>query len=425
MKTIAIEKLVFGGQGLGYLNGEVAFVWNALPGETVEVEVTQSKRAHIEGVAKKIITPSPYRLPPVERHFLSCSPWQIMTLNEENKWKKIIAEETYEKIGKFKLDPPLEIFSPTQSAGYRNKMEYSFYEAEDGSISFGFFERGKKYRQPIEDCVLADSAITTTANNILDWVNRHDIPLRSLKTLIVRCNTKGQTIAGLFIKDKITFLDYPVCVNPCIGFMLYYSTHKSPASVPTELLYTNGDQELTSTILGKQFTYGLFSFFQIHLPIFAQALCDMAPHIEPGAPLLDYYAGVGAIGIALASGDTPLTAVDNNAEAIAFAKKNIETNQLTRTEALCAPAENLAERITPEHTLILDPPRAGLHNKLIKKIIEVKPRRILYLSCNLSTQGRDINLLSAAYHLTHIAAYNFFPRTPHIEGFAVLEADFQ
>ncbi|MFZ2189524.1 MAG: TRAM domain-containing protein, partial [Candidatus Magasanikiibacteriota bacterium] len=271
MINIKIEKLVFGGQGMGHLDdGRVCFVWNALPGEEVEIELTRNKKDFCEGIAKKILVPSPHRIEPRDTHFLSCSPWQILDPTEEDKWKVEMGKETYKKLAD--LDWDLEIVNDEKIFGYRNKMEFSFSELEDGQISLGFFNRGGKNRYAIPKCELADPLINETALNVLAWINKNKITLRSLKAMIVRSNSQGQVIVALFIKDKMKFTNYPELNNSFVGFQLYYSTHKSPASVPTALLYSVAQDYLITELNGVKLKFGLLSFFQIHLPVFQMAL---------------------------------------------------------------------------------------------------------------------------------------------------------
>ncbi len=423
MKTIlTIEKLVFGGQGFGRTDeGKAAFIWNALPGETVEVEILENKKTHLEGVATKIITASPERIPVREDSFLSTSPWQMMSLETENYWKRAIAAEQYSKIGDLILDSEaLKIASDGIEYGYRNKMEFSFTEV-DGQIRLAFFERGKRIKMPVEKSVLASNEINSIAKELLDWINTVKIPIRSLKAMIIRSNPKGEVIAGLFIKDKLVFEKYPVLSGAFVGFQLYYSTHKSPASVPTELLYSEGQNYLITEIFDTKLKYGIFSFFQINQPIFEMALKDIAAFLDPKTPVVDYYSGVGAISLPLSLNRSHTTLVDNNSEAIEYAHENIVINNRKNVSAECAPAEKLTQYITPEALILLDPPRAGLHMDVVKTLLQKKPNRIIYMSCDIATHARDLRLLGQGYSLVFLQLYNFFPRTPHIEGLAVLE----
>lgn len=450
MYKVTIEKLIFGGQGLArfgdvgnkHFNNKTVFVWNALPGEEVEVEVIKKKASYLEAVAVNVLKPSPERVEPKDKSYLSTSAWQILTPERENYWKRAIAAETYSKIGDMILSADnLAIGYDGIDYGYRNKIEFSFTseylearnkipknqrkdypDAPEGDpISFAFFNRGGRSRFRVENSSLATPEINETAQQILKWINEVHIPVRSLKSLIVRANTDGKTIAALFIKDKLTFDSYPALDKQLAGFQLYYSTHKSPASVPTELLYTTGQDYLVQDILGTKLKFGALSFFQINPPVFEMALKDMAAFLDPKKPLIDFYAGVGAISLPLAMNREETILVESNDEATAYAKENIEMNNIANATAHCMPAEQLTEVITSDRQIILDPPRAGLHEDVVNRLLAAQPERIIYLSCNLSTQARDMKRLSSAYKPIFIKLYNFFPRTPHIEGLVVLE----
>ena len=147
----------------------------------------------------------------------------------------------------------------------------------------------------------------------------------------------------------------------------------------------------------------------------------MSSALDPCEKLVDFYSGVGAIGISLKGRAQSTVLVDSHAEAIAYAKENIELNGLNNCGAILSNAEKITRLIEPDSTLIVDPPRAGLHPKVVNKILSAKPARVLYLSCNVATHARDIKNLSPGYKLKDLKLYNFFPRTPHIEALAVLD----
>src|SRR3989339_505506 len=290
MNTLKIEKLVFGGQVLARLDNQVIFVWNALPGEEVEYKIVKKKKDYAEAVATKIIKASPDRIEAEEQEFLSTSPWQIVSYKTENKWKKEITEETYKKLGGeifANLDIPL-VYDDLDK-NYRNKMEFSFTELEDKSKSLAFFERGGRRTFAVKGSILAEEIINEIAKYILDWVNENEISMRSLKSLIIRSNGQGQAIAALFIKDRLTFEEYPKLKNNLLGFQVYYSTHKSPASVPTALLYTVGQDYLVTELNGVKLKFGLLSFFQIHVPVFQEALADIGNFLAKEKSIVDFY----------------------------------------------------------------------------------------------------------------------------------------
>lgn len=417
--NIKIEKLIFGGQGLGKIDQKAIFVWNALPGEEVNVKILKNSKTYSEALATEIIQASPDRVEPKEDHYLSCSPWQIMSLETELEWKVKIAAETYKKIGGFEW-PDLKIFGNEIQYGYRNKIEYSFATDQNGELSLAFFERASHYKRAISPCCLASENINIAAKEILAWAKKQKLTPYNLKSAIIRSNQKGEVIAGLFIKDEMKFTDYPTS-EKMVGFQLFYSTHKSPASVPTKELYSAGQQFLEEEINGVKMRYGLFSFFQVNPPIFTKTLQDISKFVPENRPIVDYYCGVGAIGLGLKKPGQKLELVESNHEAIEYANENIKLNSFTDCTATCQPAEKIIELITNDKTIIFDPPRAGLDKKIVEQVLNTLPETIIYLSCNLSTQARDLALLLPKYKIEFIQLYNFFPHTDHIEGLAVLK----
>lgn len=413
--------MVNGGQCLGRSDSKVIFAWNALPGEETEVELSKNKKDFAEGTTVSWTNTSPDRATPREDHFLICSPWQIMTYDAENKFKREMSAEALVRIGGLDLKDELQIVSLPAQFGYRNKIEYSFATTADG-VALGFFERGEHLHTAIEECALASTAMNKTAKIILAWINEVKIPIRSLKSLIVRGNQAGETIAALFIKDKLEFVNYPVLASGWLGFQLYYSDHRCPASRPDALLYSVGQNYLTEKLGSTKFQFGLLSFFQINVPMFELALNDIASFVKADDFVLDYYSGTGAIGIALAGNCKKVILVESNPEAVEYAQINIQTNKLEqKCEAVLKPAEKMLELIKSDTTLVFDPPRSGLHEDVVNRALEQKPERIIYLSCNVATQARDIKLLSAGYQVKFLKLYNFFPRTPHVESLCMLE----
>ncbi len=417
---ITIDSIVFGGQSIGTLpDGKKVFVWNALPGEVVRIELTKNKKDYAEGIAVEILTASPHRIAPMEVGYLSTSPWQIMTPAYENEQKVALAREVYQRIGGLDVDTlPIHADESVQY-GYRNKMEFSFAEDENGIVQLAFFERGAHFRTPVDGSLLADPTINETAKHILAWIHEQQIPVRSLKSLIIRSDHKN-TIAALFIKDRLQFESYPADTDTLLGFTLYYSTHKSPASVTTAKLYESGQSYLTAVIGETKLRFGLLSFFQVNIPLFTRALDHIKQYIPADKPLLDIYAGVGAIGLPLVSHVNKVTCIESNDEAVEFSDINIHINGITNAVSVLAPAEKILDSITSDATVMLDPPRAGLHPDVVHHLLWALPERIVYMSCNLSTHARDLQLLSEAYTIDTLELFNFFPRTPHIEGLAVL-----
>ncbi len=410
LQIVKIDKLVHGGQGLGKLpDGRKVFVWNALPNETVSVRLTKKRRDYAEGVAEDIIEPSIDRIKPVDESYLSTSPWQVMNFAAENKYKSEILKETFQREG---LDlPEFDFVTAGEEFHYRNKMEYSFW-ADDLGLSLALFNRGSHGKRTIKGSSIARPEIDAAASKILDVLNKAKIRGSQLKTVMLRVNKTGQVAAAIFVKDQaFPKLDFTDC---CQGVVVYYSNPKSPASIITSELYSQGQTQLTDQILDVNLSYRVTSFFQVNLPIFEKALQKIKNNLAvPKDKIIDMYSGVGTIGLAV----NAQVLVEVDPQNIAMAKQNAAG----QARVIEASTEQALEHITSDSTLIFDPPRAGLHAKVVEKLLDTLPPKIIYLSCNPSTQARDVSLLSKKYKIKTFEGYNFFPRTPHIESLAILE----
>ncbi|HMH69820.1 MAG TPA: RsmD family RNA methyltransferase [Candidatus Saccharimonadales bacterium] len=423
--TVTLDKIVGGGQALGQLDyGKKAFAWGGLPGEKVILQMTKKKSNFIEGVVTEVIEPSSERISPVDPDsYLSTSPWQIMTFEAEQHYKSALIEEAFE-LHDIVVPEPIDVYTDGHEYEYRNKIEFSWWwDKEANQLDLAFFRRGTHGKIPVDGTSLANPAINQAAHAIRDVLRRREgIQAYMLKTVIIRCNKEGSTVVQLYVKDE----DFPVLnteelsLLEVAGFELIFSNPKSPASVITHRMQAWGTTTLTDTILDVPFTYAVEGFFQINIPVYEQALLDMKEWIEPGKPVVDLYSGVGTIGLTI--GGDNVTMVEINEHAVREMQRNITALEREKAaKAILAPSEQVLEHISAEATIVVDPPRAGLHEDVTKKLLEAKPARIIYLSCNPVTQARDVALLAESYGIRAHRGYNFFPRTPHIEHLVVLD----
>lgn len=449
MEEVTVTKLVHGGQGLGTVaDGRKVFVWNALPGETVRVRIIKKKRSYVEGIAEEVLQASPERVEPREANYLATSPWQMMTFAAENKYKAEIVRELFahEKIQLPQAVIPTEVeesspiskedlFTTLRSGRddefavvsvgaewkYRNKMEYSFWGDDDG-LHLALHMRGSHGKQIVQGSELAMPALDLGANAVLEELQKLDPRAGDLKTIIVRCSQNGDVVAALYTKlDNFTTMSLP---NGVKGLRVYHSNPKSPASVPTKLIYELGDATLHDIVLGKSFAYDVESFFQVNLPAYEKALSRIKEHVEPNP--VDMYSGVGSIGLTV--GADQLIELDPanaamarvNAKSQGYPLRARGTLEGSGAEVVEASTEKALGYIVADKPVIFDPPRAGLHAKVVERCLDVLPAQIIYLSCNPATQARDLALLQTKYTIEFFEVYNFFPRTPHIETLAVL-----
>ncbi len=422
--TLTLEKIVGGGQAIGTLgDGRKAFVWGGLPGEEVRIRETKRKSKFIEGVVIEVLKPSPERIEPIDPgSYLSTSPWQIMTFDTEQHYKAALILEAFE-LHDVQLPDSIDMYTDTHTAHYRNKVEFSWYSEtlDDGqeSLDLAFFRRGSKGKIPIDSMSLLPEPMMQLARDIRDFLRTKQVSARQLKTLLIRCDQSGNCAWQLYIKDEVNEFLSPEDAEQfrAQGGEVIYSDPRSPASRITKRLLAVGDPVLSDTILGVPFRYATEGFFQVNIPVYEQALRDMREWI-PAGKVIDLYSGVGSIGLTIGGPECTLIEIDEN--AVREMKRNI-TALGSNARAVLAPAEKALDAIDEKATIVLDPPRAGLHADVTNKILEAMPRRIVYLSCNPVTQARDVALLAQAYKVIHHRGYNFFPRTPHIEHLIVLE----
>jgi 23S rRNA (uracil1939-C5)-methyltransferase len=416
-----LGKIVGGGQSLGtHPDGRKLFVWGGLPGETVSVQITKKRSRLAEGRVVDVISRSSDRIDPKDpASYLSTSPWQIMIPQAESHYKAALIEEAFE-LHDIVLPNAIEVKTDDTRYGYRNKVEFSFYwDNEADRLELAFFIRGGRGKVSVDGTSLAREEINILARNIRDLLRTKSVEARSLKTLMIRCDQNANCTWQLYIKDR---LDDIISVDeaaglPAIGGEIIYSEPKSPASRISERIMSFGHTRLQDEILGISFSYATEGFFQVNIPMYETALTDMRPWLtKPNT--VDMYSGVGTIGLTIGGEHTTLVELDESAAR--EMKRNIQLLG-SGASAVHAASETALEYITADADIILDPPRAGLHPDVIRRLLEVKPERIVYLSCNPVTQARDVALLAESYGIRWHMGYNFFPATPHIEHLVVLD----
>lgn len=412
MEEVTIEKLVHGGQGLGTLaDGRRVFVWGGLPNERVKIRLIKQKHSYAEAITTEVIKAADIRQKPREANYLATSPWQIIPLLAENEYKKEIVKELF--VHARVALPDFELEAAGDEWHYRNKMEYSFWGDEAG-LHLALHNRGSHHKTIVEGSELALPAVDVAARGVVETLNKLGARAGDFKTVIVRANQAGEAVASLFVKPK-EFADIAL-PSGLKGLRVYHSNPKSPASVPTALLQETGDIMLTDKLLGKVFQYDADSFFQVNLPVFERSLQRIKEHITNTA-VTDMYAGVGSIGLSIAEKWARLVELD--AATAAMARVNAKASGLD-VEVVEASTEKVTDYITKESPVIFDPPRAGLHDKVIDATLAVMPSQVIYLSCNPATHARDLAKLQQAYDIAYFEAFNFFPHTPHIETLAIL-----
>ena len=423
---VTIEKIVPEGKSLTHIDGKAIFVWGGLPGETVDIEIVKDKKTFAEAKLLRVVKASPDRICPTEDHYLICSPWQVLDYDKQIEYKTALLTEAYQNIA----DETVIINNFYKSKlhyGYRTKLEFSFTYDDNNHIALAFHKRGKNNEYEIVGgCKLGSKRMNAAACKITELLN--DMPgieAKGMKSLTIReSKTNGQIIAILLHKFReydidMTLGDLDGLVD---GLIIAYSTMKSPTAVITDLKYQEGPLYLEEKVLSRTIRYPFDGFFQNNLPVFEVALAEIRKATPNVTKIVELYSGTGSIGFNLADKAKEIIGVEIVPSAVEYARINQKLNNIDNYKEIELPDHKLASE-TLENTdiLVLDPPRAGLHQKTVGRILETLPKRVIYLSCNPVTQARDYSVLREKYKIVKLVGFDFYPNTLHMESLLILD----
>lgn len=424
--AVSIERVAHDGAGEGTHEGKAVRVMGMFPGEEGIIEAHTKKGLWV-GTLREMTKASPSRKTPEELHYMTCGPWQTIAYPLQVALKQSVLDELY---GYYPDAPRSSFHATTQFFGYRTKIEFSFADRDHVGnaipLALAFHERGGGARRITlpDGCLLASREMNRAALAILEKLRSHGITARDLKSLVIReSKASGKLLAILFAKSERITTIATSDIAGLAGFLAFYSTEKSPASIPTKELWRIGEDVLDEIVLGVELRYPWDAFFQNNIPMFASAVEKIADATEDGMKVLELYAGVGTIGLALARRrNIRVHSIEIASGATDVARANARRNGIDRFVAECISAEKMdAGLFEGVDMLVLDPPRSGLHPNVLGMIAERPPRTVAYLSCNPETQARDYAQLADTYRIVSIDGFDFYPQTPHLESLLILE----
>jgi 23S rRNA (uracil1939-C5)-methyltransferase len=421
-----IQSITSEGLGLSLTQDKQLYSIGAYPGETITGQVIKKrkgKRWLIPAEDSEIEHPSAHRIEAREDHYLSCSPWQTISYDYQVELKKEMLAKAYDEYAGEAL-PIHTFYGAQQQTEYRTKMEFSFWN--DKGLYLAFHKRGSPFVNVTlpQGCLLGSKKINEVALAICKAIETAGIEKRNLKTLTLRESKSTGDIIGLLL---VTFeeIEKPFSLPDIPGLKgvtIAYSSPLSPASRIDTILYQEGQDYLDETIDGLSIRYPLDGFFQNNIELFEKALHNIKDVVKSCSSLLELYSGVGTIGLALHAQARKITGVEVVPSSVLFANENARRNNIKNYFSIEVPAEKMdAKLLHGIDVLVLDPPRSGLHPDVVKSILEATPQKIVYLSCNPSTQARDYALLKTAYTPLLLNGYDFYPQTMHMESLLVLE----
>jgi 23S rRNA (uracil1939-C5)-methyltransferase len=427
--TLDVESLAYGGKGIARRNGYVVFVAGALPGDRVRAEVTRAKRGYAEASTEEIVRPSPDRLPARCDHGgepCPGAPWQSLPYEEQLRHKQTQVDDALVRLGGLE-GVELEPIEPAvEQWRYRNKLEYSFGE-RDGELVLGFHARGRwDLIVDAEDCQLASERNNARRNELKDWARSEGLSaydrrsrLGILRNLAIREGRRTGQLQSRLVTSPAEIPRPPVDLHTIV------EGSGGGTDGPTGVL---GAEYLEEELGGLRFRISHNAFFQTNTEM-AERLYGIAAEmagLTGGERVFDLFCGIGTLGLSLASRAGEVWSVEIVPEAIVDADENARRNGIENARFRTGDARKeirpLLEGAGRPDVVVVDPPRAGLSKKIVRRLIECEAPRIVYVSCNPTTLAPNAaQLAEAGYRVRRVKPVDMFPQTPHIECVALLE----
>jgi 23S rRNA (uracil1939-C5)-methyltransferase len=440
--VLSIDSLAYGGNGVARLNGFVVFVRRGLPGDRVRARVTKVKRNHAEALAVEVLEPSSQRVDAPCAHYPACGGCRFQDLAYEAQAaaKEEQVADALRRIGGLAA-PPLEPIEPALEVfHYRNKLEYSFTQTPSGP-ALGFHKAGRWDEVlEVDRCWLTTDLGNAVRGAVRDWARAERLEAYDqaehtgyLRHLVLReGRNSGQMLVQLVTAAGERF-DRDELVEVLRRFpevrSIHWAVNETPAEVtnlPTTLLW--GEEAIEEQLCGLRFRVRPNAFLQTNTAM-AERLYGIAGEfaaLTGGETVYDLYCGIGTIGLSLASRALTVWGVDVSEESVACALENADLNEISNAaffagETADAVAE-LHDRAGDPDVIVVDPPRAGLSNKAVRRLGRLEAPRIVYVSCNPTTLAGNVKELAASwgYTLERVRPVDMFPHTPHVESVSLL-----
>jgi len=456
-QNLQIDNAGSEGKSIARLEGKVVMVEYAVPGDIVNARVIQSKRRFELATITELIQASPDRIETFCQHFGVCGgcKWQQMSYEAQLRYKQQQVLDAFERIGKFPFPPFEPILGSNRTTHYRNKVEFSstdrkwltnkedigaLTKAENAGLGYHIPGRFDKVFD-LFTCHLMAPLNDAIRNSIRDFCIENDYDFFNLygqtgylRNLTLRNNMRGEwmLIVSLGYEDKEkqdALLSHIHASFPEITALLYVINDKRNDTIfDLDIKVFAGNDYLLEELEDFKFKIGPKSFFQTN----AYQTIELYKKAREFAGLTgkelvyDLYTGVGTIAIFVSKLAKKVVGIEYVEQAIEDAKKNAELNAISHTDFFAGDMKDLlTSEFIEQHgkpdVVITDPPRAGMHEDVINQLLQVRPARIVYVSCNPATQARDIALMADVYEVKKVQPVDMFPHTHHVENIALLE----
>ena len=460
LKDITITGIAAEGKALTRIDDMVVFVPYCVPGDVVDLQVTKKKHSFMEARVERIVKPSEERCEAVCKHYGVCGgcKWQILPYPAQLRYKQQQVTDNLTRIGKVKLPEISPILGSKHIYAYRNKLEFTFADRKwlswdeihaaggldqiDNTYGLGFhitncFDKVLD----IEECHLMPDINNRIRNGIRRFARDHAMTFYNehthqgqLRTLILRANHKGEIMLILSFGEPLddngfALLEWLHSEFPEIVSLQYVVNTKYNDTIgDLDIQVFFGADHIMEEMEGLQFKVGPKSFYQTNTEQ-AYELYEVARDFAEltGEELVfGLYTGTGTIANCVAKQAKQVIGIEYVPEAIEDAKVNAKLNLLDNTLFFAGDMKDIlnedfiAQYGRPD-VIITDPPRAGMHEDVVKTILFAEPKRIVYVSCNPATQARDLALLDEKYEVTKVQPVDMFPHTQHVENVVQLK----
>ena len=423
---IKIAELAPGGNGFGRLeDGRAAFILGGIPGETVLAELTKQKSSYVEGRISQITTPSLRRTEPPRYDLLGAMPWYCLAYDYQLELKLDLLKRIFMQ-HHLELSPDVSVTPSPQTIGYRSRLDYSLYSDDDG-LQLAHFKAGSSRSLELlnDGHPLASTKMNEVATKLTAILSTIPALKAVARLLILRTDSKNSILALIgvtAVPEPLTALGDIDLSSLGLAGLAALRCDRRRTIVHNSLFYETGETQLKEELDGLTLSYGPANFTQQNMPAFRLALGDLLAFVSKKSRVLELYAGSGTIGLSVAKIAATVEATESVASASIQALQNAQANGITNYHShALEDRHTTVSQLKAADILIVDPPRAGLHPRLVETILACPVERIIYLSCNPVTQARDIALLQGAYTLKHYQGYDFYPQTAHLEGLAILD----
>jgi 23S rRNA (uracil1939-C5)-methyltransferase len=414
-------------------------VRGAVPGDRVRARIGKSKRSWAEAELVELVEPGPERIEPTAPH--PGAPWQVLPYERQLAEKEAQVRDALERIGGFESPPVEPIVRAEQELRYRNKLEYSFGEAEDGELVLGFHRPGRfDVIDDVQLDILASERVDEVREAVKAWCREEGLTAWDretqtgvLRNLVVREGRRtGQLQARVVTSPGSDFrVDELAAATPADSFLWTLAEGVAETTRGGKTRVVKGSAVLEEELSGLRFRISPDAFFQTNTEM-AERLYGAAAELAALSgreKVIDLFCGIGTISLVLALDAGEVWGVELVEEAVADAIENAKLNGVDNASFFAGDVRlvmrELLERSGSPDVVVVDPPRAGLSQKVVRRIIEAEAQRIVYVSCNPTTLAPNARQLvdDGGYTLRTVRPVDMFPQTPHIECVALLERD--